>query len=121
MKVYKVVHNYFDAYLSYIVDAPKYCCRYQIGETTKEPVKGAPLMAFRTLEQAKEFRLMQELGTILECKARTIKGKNLRVALYAELTSINIFWSHPNPYIPTRPAPHGTVFCKTITPIRAVD
>lgn len=132
--VYKVVkvyeQNKFCSYTVY-VDA-KVRVEYALGKTSRPRIRGSYLFAFLTERHARKFA--EGNGRILYCKAEVAQ---LDKVIYEILSiydghlayrDLLAFWKRINGLATPRIrhdtgwlVPFGTVFCKSITPIRIVS
>lgn len=97
--------------------------RYKLGKTTRAP-KNLPIMAFKTLDQARAFcnaprdksTAVQYIATC-EAKIQKLRGNVLYVPSLASPTKIAHFITAPRDLC-SYEAPTGTVFCETLKVIR---
>ncbi len=124
--VYKVVERDKRGYRSFAVSPRFGGTRYRIGQVARPKAKNSPLMAFKSLDDAKNF---SGHNPILECEAELMTGLPNRLCDHGiwGAKKIHDFWKNAiearqkKKRVPLGyPCPRGTVFCKSIRPLRVV-
>jgi hypothetical protein len=119
MRVYKVVSIKEGKFFS-AVTRGKFSLEYKIGEKTIPEIPHSLLMAFKFKSDAGLFgrlELSEQGFSILEAEAEEIhRLDNSLASLSWPVDEIRKFWlgAVGSPFF----APAGTIFCKSITPIR---
>lgn len=117
--VYKVVRFVDNKYLSAVVwDLKEYKRIYEIGKTVY-PVEGSYLFAFSNLNDAVSFIADSKHFTLLEAEAVIKKSPFVYAAnAFWEPRAIKEFWT--DDYYGAISSPKGSVWCKSITPIKEI-
>ncbi len=122
--VYKTVHKNGDSFESCVVDTEDYNLQYQYGQETKSPGESY-IFAFLSFEDALEFCKGREDRKVLTCVTsdwwQPQDESRFHVLPILELVSperMERYWKNPFDYRGGYELPFGTVFCKSIRPIK---